>query len=188
MENWTRLSADVTHYGGRCYLSVLDYGPSRFAVWRCIPNEKIDAIRTELEQLLCERGSPVDLLMDNSTVCRSSSMRTLLDKWGVMPLYRAAFKPSGNGIVERNHRTIKRMAARSNSDTSDMVFWYNICPKSGMKEDSVPAKQLHKYHWRTIRKKKSSEVVDIPDTLQVGQRVFVKPSFCVGVLRSGQMK
>ena len=101
MENWTRQSADVTRYGRRCYLSVVDCGPSRFAVCRCIPNEQIDAIRTELEQLFRERGPPVELLMNNNTVFRSSSMRTLLDKWGVMPLYRAAYKPSGNGIVER---------------------------------------------------------------------------------------
>ena len=119
VENWIRRSANVIHYGGRCYVSVVDCGPSRFAVWRCIPVEQMEAIRAELE-----RGPLVELLMDNSSIFRSSSMRqALLDKWGVTPLYRAAYKPSGNGIVERNHQAIKRMAARSNSDPLDMVFW-----------------------------------------------------------------
>ena len=31
----------------------------------------------------------------------------------------------GNGIVERSHRTIKRMVARSSRSVADCVFWYN---------------------------------------------------------------
>ena len=37
----------------------------------------------------------------------------------------------GNGVVERNHGTIKRMAARSNNSVLDMVHWYNTTPKYG---------------------------------------------------------
>jgi transposase InsO family protein len=105
-----RLSTDVTHYGGRRYLTVVDNGPSRFCIWRQINHEDADSIVAELEQFFRERGPPQELLMDNG-VFRAGTVLRLLKKWNVEAVFRCAYKPSGNGIVEWNHRTIKRMAA-----------------------------------------------------------------------------
>ena len=33
---WSRLAVDITHYGNQLYLTCIDCGPSRFAVWRLI--------------------------------------------------------------------------------------------------------------------------------------------------------
>ena len=34
IDNWQRLAVDVTHYNRFCYLTCVDCGPSRFAIWR----------------------------------------------------------------------------------------------------------------------------------------------------------
>lgn len=46
--------------------------------------------------------------MDNSTALRSQVLKNMLDKWNVSRFFRAASRPSGNGIVERH---LERQAA-----------------------------------------------------------------------------
>ena len=108
-EAWSRLAIDVTHYAGRPYLSMVDCGPGRFVVWR----ETATEICHELDKLFYERGPADELLMDNALAFRSQEMLQLMEKWGVRPFYRAAYRAGGNGIVERSNRTIKTMAERS---------------------------------------------------------------------------
>ena len=133
--NWSRVAADVAHYNGICYLSLVDCGPSRFMIWRRLRAEDANSIVAELEQLFWERGPPKELLMDNEAAFRSDSVQRLLKKWQVDPVFRCAYRPESNGIVERSHRTIKRMAARSNAYILDMIFWYNVTPKNGTDRD-----------------------------------------------------
>ena len=128
--NWRRLAADVTHFNGNCYLSVVDCGPSRFAIWRHIRSEDAACLVRELEQLFREHGPPSELLVDNGAAFRSQCVRELLKKWQVEPIFRCAYRPDGNGMVERHHRTIKRMAARSNADPLQMCF--GTIPLPGM--------------------------------------------------------
>jgi transposase InsO family protein len=147
-ENWARLALDVTHYNSNCYLTVIDCGPSRFALWRRISSENAREITEELKRLFRERGPPQEVLMDNSKAFRSFDLAELCKAWGVRRRFRAAYRPSGNGIVERHHRTIKRIAARSREEPEQAVFWYNLSPKEGLREDTVPAICVHTYKWR----------------------------------------
>ena len=55
------------------------------------------------------------------------------------------YRPSGNGIVERNHRTIKCMAERTRSSPLDMVFWYNMAPREGSDGPTAPSAVVSKY-------------------------------------------
>ena len=48
-------------------------------------------------------------------------------------------------MVERNHRTIKRMVARTGHSVNKMVFFYNNSPKHGLDDNSVPSRRLYKY-------------------------------------------
>ena len=173
-KNWCRISSDVTHYNGNSYLTLVDCGPSRFAIWRRIKNEDTACIKCEIEQIFRERGPPAELLMDNGTAFRSGAMRDFLARWNVKPVYRCAYRPAGNGVVERNHRTIKRMAARSNADPLDMVHWYNRTPKEGIDANSVPAQQIYSYDWRQTHTLPETENTD----WSVGDSVFVKPPNC----------
>jgi transposase InsO family protein len=111
--NWRRLAADITHYNNACYLSVIDCGPSRFTIWRKVIREDSGSICWELRQIFREHGSPVKLLLDNGLAFKSSQLGQLCTEFGVRRTFRCAYRASGNGIVERVHRTIKRMAARS---------------------------------------------------------------------------
>lgn len=175
-ENWTRLAADVTHFNGICYLTLVDCGPSRFTIWRKMPCEDAARICAELLQIFRERGPPKEVLMDNSTAFRSQQLKRLFGKWHVLPSYRCAYRPQGNGIVERCHRTIKRMAARACADPLDMVYWFNSTPKSGSEETTVPASQLYAYSWRTVPSENhEEEQVAARGGFPVGSRVFVKP-------------
>ncbi|KAF2347666.1 Integrase catalytic core [Trinorchestia longiramus] len=104
--NWSRLAIDVTHYRGRPYFSMVDCGPGRFAVWRELRRENTQCIVTELTNIFLESGPVHELLMDNSTVFRSQMLADMLRVWNVERVFRAAYRPAGNGIVERHHRTL----------------------------------------------------------------------------------
>ncbi|XP_067940503.1 uncharacterized protein [Watersipora subatra] len=116
--NWCRVAIDVTHYGSQVFLSMVDCGPSRFAIWRRLPSETAAHIVAQLRTIVIERGPCDELLMDNSMAFRSATVAQFADEWGISLRFRAAYAPSGNGIVERNHRAIKRIAE-----------WGRISPK-----------------------------------------------------------
>ena len=177
IDNWQRLAVDVTHYNRVCYLTCVDCGPSRFAIWRRIHDESAPSIVAELEMIIRERGPPEQILMDNGLSFRSTAIRKLLDKWHIQGIYRCAYRAEGNGVVERNHRTIKRMAARSNNSVLDMVHWYNTTPKYGTNSCTAPAAMTYKYSWRVPTSSKESTIAieDVDNRYKIGDEVFVKP-------------
>ena len=171
---WQRLAADITHYHGKLFLSIIDCGPSRFAIWKEIPNETGVAVTKKMEEIFRERSAPDELLLDNGGCFRSAEFRGLCERWGVRTLFRCAHRASGNGIVERHHRTIKRMAERSKQPPEKMVFWYNLSPKSGTDGISSPHKGVYSYEWRhpgrAVRHGN-----ELNDEFSVGDYVWVKP-------------
>ena len=176
-QNWKRLAIDVTHYQNVPYLSMVDCGPGRFAIWRKMTREDAPQISAELESVFLERGPVDELLMDNSTAFRSEHMRNMLSRWNVSRVFRAAYRPGGNGIVERHHRTIKTIAERGEISPLLAVFWYNSTPRTGQDCSSVPQQSVHTYQWRyplVVPPKhtshKSGELA-----VQMGEEVWVKP-------------
>lgn len=196
--NWSRLSVGVTHVseaGVRRkvpYLTIVDCGPSRFALWRRIKDESILPICEQLEQVFAERGPPEEIVLDNYSTFRSEEVGKLLQNWDVMVHYRCAYRPSGNGVVERNHRTIKRMVARTGLSVSRMVFFYNSSPRCGLDDDSIPFRRLFKYDVRIKQlfiKGSRPEKGDANNSYKVGDRVFVKPpqASCTQPWREGKV-
>jgi transposase InsO family protein len=175
--NWRRVAVDVTHYGGRLFLSMVDCGQSRFAIWRRLQTESAERIVAQLQSVFIERGPCDELLMDNSMAFRSAAVEQFADRWGVSLRFRAAYAPGGNGIVERNHRTIKRIAERGGIDPEEATFWYNATPRKDMEEGSVPSNMLFRYSWRVPFDVNTQECdVDGESSFQVGDEVWVKPS------------
>lgn len=176
-ECWSRLALDVTHYRGKSYLTMIDCGPSRFALWREVRSENAVDVSFHMEQVFRERGPPDEVLMDNSTAFRSFRVAELCREWNVNRRFRAAYRPEGNSIVERSHRTIKRMAARSDASPLKMVFWYNLAAKDGLDGDTAPCQMVHGYSWRhpeVVRARdEREELIDHP--YRVGDGVLVKP-------------
>ena len=118
----------------------------------------------------------MELLSDNGPCFTSVRTTQVLQSWGVKQLFSCAYKHSGNGIVERNHRTIKRMVARTNGTVAEMLHWYNNTPNS---ENVVPAQAIYQYSPRLV----GEEIKDLSLALrstalspyQVGDMVYVKP-------------
>ena len=59
--------------------------------------------------------------------------------------FRCAYRPNGNGIVERNHRTVKRTAARAGITPEKAAYWYNA---TSMDSGSRPCDLVFRHAWR----------------------------------------
>ena len=112
--------------------------------------------------------------MDNGPAFKSEAFKEVCDKWGVRQFFRAAYRPSGNGVVERHHRTIKAAAERSCISPVEAVFWYNMSPRTGQNETTVPHRAVSAYEWRHPCVK-TAGLVDGEATIRVGEEVWVKP-------------
>ena len=86
--------------------------------------------------------------MENSTAFRSAAVERFADEWGISLKFRAAYATGGNGIVERNHRTIKRIPERGAITPEEATFWYNVTPRKEAQAASVPSHGVFKYEWR----------------------------------------
>ena len=137
--NWKKLAVDVMHYHHGLYLSMMDCGSGRVAIWKGLWSENAEEISRVLHEIFLERGPVDEVLMDNGAAFRSQALKDMLDKWKVRRYFSAAYRPIGNGIVGRHHQTIKAMAERGQVTPMEAVFWYNVSPRSGQDEKSVPA-------------------------------------------------
>ena len=174
-ENWKRLAIDVTHYRQALFLTMVDCGPGRFAIWKKLRRESAECITEIMDEVFLERGPVMELLMDNAMAFRSEVMKRFLNKWKVRSYFRAAYRPSGNGIVERHHRTIKAMAERGGIAPGEAVFWYNMSPREGQCEESVPQRSLFKYDWRHPAADVPISQAEQDETVRMGEEVWVKP-------------
>ena len=123
---WEIISMDLMHYMGISYLSSVDNG-SGYIILKKLRNESSSEVCHHIQQILVEFGPPKSILTDNGSVFRSQKIKELLDHWNINSILSGAYRPQGNGIVERAHRTIKRAAKRS-GNLEESVFWIN-CTK-----------------------------------------------------------
>ncbi|XP_067940533.1 uncharacterized protein [Watersipora subatra] len=183
--DWYRLATDITHYQGIPYLTVIGCGPSRLAIWRKLRNETSPAVMEQLDHIFCERGSPVEILSDNGPCYRS--FKPLLDKWGINHIYSCAFRASGNGVIKRNYRNIKRMLACSDGTVNDMLYWYNNFSNA---DGVVPFRRLFNYNPQKQETTRISAKRDISlNPYKVGDQVYVKPgnAKCTSVWKTGKV-
>ncbi|KHJ43407.1 integrase core domain protein [Trichuris suis] len=137
------------------------------------------AIREVIEQLetiFYERGAPEEILTDNDTVFRSQTFADFLNRWGVRIKFRCAYVPSGNGIVERCHRTIKVIVARKKCSVREAVYLYNITPRDDRTAATAPANVIYRY---LVRVRDVDPVTstnqDISNRYNVGDEVWIRP-------------
>ena len=96
---------------------------------------------------------------------------------GIALRFRAAYAPGGNGIVEKNHQTIKRIAERGGCTPEEATFWYNETPWKETAESSLPSNQLLRYRWRVpFDINLHTEGGDVESLFSVGEEVWVIPS------------
>ena len=133
---WEHLALDIIHVKGQPYLSCIDCA-SRFTVWRALRNESAKEVCAQVNAIFAELGPLESVLSDNGAVFLSSELRCLLETWDVQRDTSCAYRAQGNGLVERVHRTIKQMVARTGQSVEEMTFWLNAttdeCPVSPFK-------------------------------------------------------
>ena len=56
--NWIRLVMDIAHHNGEHFLTLINCGPSRFAVWRPLRRQDATTVIRQLESVFLERGPP----------------------------------------------------------------------------------------------------------------------------------
>lgn len=95
-------------------------------------------------------------------------LEAAIDRWEVHLFFRTAYRPSGNEIVKSHHRKIKSMEERGNVSQLVTVFWYNMSPRSGEVDESVPQRVVFKYEW-WLPSKLSRCFMEVRD------EVYVKP-------------
>ena len=169
---------DVTHVNGCHYLTLIDCGPTRFAVWRRLQRQDTGSVIQQLELLFFERGAPVELLTDNDPAFRSCAFTQFAERWALRIRFRCAYVASGNGVAERCHRSVKRIAARKHCTIPEAVYWYNVTPKDDVDSATAPANKLYNYKVRLlgIDRVLHSEPGAIDSPYDVGDTVWVKPS------------
>ena len=79
-EIWHRVGMDVTHVNGGHYLTLIDCGPTRFAVWRRMQRQDTASVIQQLESVFFERGAPVELLTDNDPAFRSGAFTQFAER------------------------------------------------------------------------------------------------------------
>ena len=173
---WQRVGMDITHYRGQHYLTLIDCGPSRFAIWRRIRMQTSESVIEQLESVFCERGAPDEILTDNDTAFKSKRFAEFARTWGVRMRFRCAYAASGNGVVERCHRTVKVIATRKQCGVGEAVYWYNVTPRDDCGEETAPANALYRY---SVRVRGVDEMEREPraanEVYTVGDAVWVKP-------------
>ena len=136
---------DITHCNGAHFLTVVDCGPARFAIWRHLPRQDTTSVINQLKVLFCEQRPPTEILIDNDSAFLISLLKTFLDEWRVRLRFRCAYVPSGNGIIEQCPRTVKRIDARKWCTIPEAVYWYNVTPKDDVSTATAPANMVYQY-------------------------------------------
>ena len=142
--------------------------------------ESIKELSRKMEEIFLERGILDEVLLDNGASFRSVDVKNMCEKWNVDLNVRAVFRGNYNGIIERNHRMVKRIATRSDISIQEAVFWYNFLPREVTSEESCPYNGIFKYKWRinnTIRwlEEEEEEEEGIKNKFSIGDSVWVKP-------------
>ena len=137
----------------------------------------------ELHRIFNERGAPEEILADNDTAFRSRAFTVFAASWGTRLRFRAVQRSSGNGVVERNHRTVKVTAARTGCTIGNAVHLYNVTPRDGKRSATTPAGLIYRYLVRDSVRTATGAAGDPEDradsTYTVGDAVWVRqPGSC----------
>ena len=65
-------------------------------------------------------------------------MEKFADKWEISLRFRAANALSVNGVVKRNHHTIKWIAMRGETTPEEDTFWCSMTPHKDQDVHTVP--------------------------------------------------
>ena len=93
-DNWNRLAMDITHHNCKNFLTIVDFGPSKFAIWRPLHRQNSPTVIRQLENGFLKRGSPMEILTDNDTAFISKDLGDIARNWDMHLQFGCAYSPS----------------------------------------------------------------------------------------------
>ena len=124
-------------------------------------------------QVVIEHGPFAELLLDNFTAFRSAAVEQFVKEWDISLRFRAAYAPSGNGIVERNNRTTKRIAVRG--DISPELATFGTMLRHGKMSMN------HLFQVQFCLGALGGFLIRLHGNLQLPRRVYRLSQWCWGV-------
>ena len=79
------------------------------------------------------------------------------------------------GMVGEIGGLVKAIAERGGIPPEEAAFWYNMAPKVGLRDDTVPHRSVFNYEWRHPRDKSQEIDEQGPARIQIGEEVWRKP-------------
>ncbi|XP_067947276.1 uncharacterized protein [Watersipora subatra] len=131
-----------------------DHGQLNVANFK-LANETSDVVIKQLDNVFQECEPPKEFLSDIGPCFTSARIKQFLQKWSVEQILSCAYKPTGNGIIERHRRIIKRAVMRTGKGPEEMAYWYNdLLNSNGI----VPVEELYTYRSDLAGATKSTEI------------------------------
>lgn len=114
------IACEVTHFSGRKFLTVIDSGPSRFAICRPLRGETAEEVaerfRSDFQGEFSE--VPSEVLCNNGPCFLSLFFASMMQRWRVSAIFLMC-------------------VGRRVCDGYDMVWFYNATPSDGTDEEIV---------------------------------------------------
>jgi len=131
-EPWERLSVDITgphprsRHGKVYILTVMD-GFTKFVEAIPITNQEASTVaRALVENVIVRYGAPIQILTDQGTNFDGNLFRELCRLLDIDKVRTSSYHPSGNGLIERFHRTLNAMLGKVVSD--NQRDWDELLP------------------------------------------------------------
>ena len=157
---WSVLGTDLFEIKGQHFLIVVDYY-SKFPIVKQIDKNRSSVqIIKLMRNIFSEFGIPEKVVSDNGPQYSSSEFRSFAESWGFVHSTTSPNRPQGNGFVERQIQTVKKVIMKAHTSGNDIqlaLLYFRITPIS-LKIPS-PAEMLFG------RRLKSTMVSHISNTL-----------------------
>lgn len=92
------MAIDITHYQYEPNLTMIDYRPERVVIWK-----KNRVVTAKEATKVHEKGFSERSIGGYGMSFCSEAFRELCKKWDIRQYLKFAHRPSGNGIIERQH-------------------------------------------------------------------------------------
>ena len=123
-QTWYWVAMDITHCNRAHFLTMIDCGPARFAIWWRLPRQDATSIINQLKVLFYKWGPPAEILTDNDTAFQCSLLKAFLDEWRVQLQFCCAYIPFGLGpprAMSQNRKKDRRQKAVYHTGSSILV-------------------------------------------------------------------
>ena len=154
---------DITHYGSNHFLTLIDCGPPVLQFGNHWHSKTRQAFFNSYHPPFMNEVHWRKFWLTMTLSSAASKYSSFCVKGGGQLWLWCTYVPSDNGITERSHCSIKRIAVRKQCTIVEATYWYNAMSKDGVSPVTAPTNPIYMYQVRT----KGTDVVQSPDDEEV---------------------